>query len=311
MSAVIDQRDLTSGLELVTGDEVALEATRYLFFAGDVIDPDRKQELQYMREGGEELPNRCLRRTGGFLPRCYITPLEFWGETLPLEHFPDGVRPYRLKDTPVENLNPNGRTLVGKPLFFMPLYPGDLIVDALGLATGEHKGIVEVEVLRGVDYGADSEHFNTVFFPASYQKPIELRLIQEHIDGIGSKSSDPDVKSVAGNMITSCEQFRRWAQNKIDKCHAQLDTRTIHQWTYQYSPQIRNMLKQLEIEPRNQSAQTLNAAMMQAVANSGISPEVLAQMQERDTNLITRLGEVFAEALAKVTAPGPTQKSKS
>lgn len=298
MSAVME-RDLTQGLELVTGDEIALHATRHLFFAGDCLDPDRKHELSHLREGGEELSNRCLKRTGGFLPRCTITPMEFWGEALPIEHFPDGVQPYKLKDVEIKDENPTGRTLHGKPLLFMPMYPGHLIVDALGLATGERKGIVEIQVLKGVDYSPETERFNTLFFPATYTKPVELRLIQQRIEEVGDSHSDSDVKSIASDMVQSCEQFRRWAQDKIDKCHTQLDTRISHQWTYRYSPQVRALMRQLEIQPRNESAQQLNAAVLQAVSNSGISPEVFAQMQERDANLVNKLGEVFSEALSK------------
>lgn len=301
MSAVIE-RDLTLGLELVTGDEVALEATRYLFFAGDVIDPDRKVELAYLVDGGEEMHNRCLRRTGGFLPRCEITPMEFWGETLPLEWFPDGVRPYKLKNTdPVtEATNLNGRTSIGKPLFFMPMYPGDLIVDALGMATGERKGIVELESLRDVDYDTGhSQEMQRLFFPPHYRKPVELRLIQQQIETVADSVLDPDAKSVAHSMVVSCEQFRRWAQEKIDKCHTQLDTRVAFQWTYRYSAQIRNLMKQLEVEPRNSGAQNFQNTMMHAVAQSGITPEMFAQMEARDASMVEKLGAVLAETLAK------------
>lgn len=301
MSAVLE-RNLTAGLELITGDEVALEATRYIWFAGDVIDPDRKLDLPHLAGGGEELHNVCLRRTGGFLPRCEITAMEFWGETLPLEWFPDGVRPYKLKDTdPVtEATNLNGRTSIGKPLFFMPMYPGDMIVDALGLASGERKGIIELEILRDVDYDTgESQRMQNLFFPPHFIKPIELRLIQEQIEKVADSVLDPDAKVIANSMITSCEQFRRWAQEKIDKCHTQLDTRVSFQWTYRYSSQIRSLMKQLEIEPRNQGAQNFQNSVLQAVQNSGITPEMFAQMEARDANMIAKMGEAMAEVLAK------------
>jgi hypothetical protein len=129
--------DQTAGLELVTGDEIALNAPRALFLAADLLDPARRADIGLI-DGGEELDNPCMRRTAGKLPRCTITPMEFWGVPMPLEQFPEGVRPLKIKGVEVEgDASRIGRRIgLDKPTYFMPMYPGDLIVDALGIAVG-------------------------------------------------------------------------------------------------------------------------------------------------------------------------------
>lgn len=312
MSAVLQERyDPTAGMELTTGDEIALEATRHIFLAGDMIDPHRKDDLPHLAHGGEELANFCLRRTNGYLPRCTITPMEVWAEWLPMEYFPEGVRPLKLKGEQIVDNNPTGRTLINKPLFGYAHMPGELIIDAIGLATGERKGIVEIEALRGVD-ASDPEvtRIQNLFFGPDFPLPIELRLIEQRIALILAAHNDPDVKSVARDMLTSCEQFRRWAEGEIGKMNTQLDQRVSHQWTYSYSPKVRMLLKQLEVEPRGTSTYNPVDSLLTAMKSQGVSAEVFEQMAERDANLIEKLTGAFTTALAdamKSSQPKPAE----
>ena len=290
--------DQTQGMELTTGDEVALEATRWLFLAGDMIDAQRKEDLPHLAMGGEELDNRCLRRTNGYLPKCAFTPMEIWAEWLPIEFFPEGVRPLSLKGLPPSNDNPSGRTLIGKPLYGFPHYPGELIVDAIGIATGERRGVVELEALRTVDVAdGTAQKLEALFFPPDWVRPVELRLVRERIERTAEAHKDSQVQMLARDMLLSCEQFYRYAQHQIDKMNAQLDTRVQHQWTYSYSPKVRLLMKQLEIPVRN-TAQSPVEAVLTAMKAQGVTPDVFEQMAQRDENLVAKLGEVFSQALA-------------
>lgn len=290
----------TEGLELVTGDEIALELTRHLFLAGDLLDPARTRDIG-LKHGGEELPNRCLRRTSGLLPRCEITPLEFWGEPLPLELFPDGVRPYKLKgmDTPDVKFNPTGAfdpRLRDKPLFFMPLFPGELIVDAMGIASGERRGIVEIEVLRGIEYGSADREFQSLFFGPEYRVPIELRLVRDHIEQVGDSVLDPDAKSVANNMLESCDQFREYIEERVSLANTQLDQRVAFQHTYRLTPKLRHWMAQLELKPRTSAIDVVQTKVAEAADRSGITGDQLEQ-------ILTRvLGEVSRPVVAESAA---------
>lgn len=305
--------DPTVGMELTTGDEIALEATRWIFTPGDYLDPARKDDLPHLKRGGDELGNFCLRRTNGYLPRCTFTPLEVWAEWLPIEFFPEGARPLKLKGQQVEDGNPNGKTFIAKPLFGYPHYPGDLVADALGTtSTGERRGTVEIEVLRGVEVGNPAAtKLADLFWPEGFEPPLQLRLVEEHIQKVAEAHKSDDVRRAANTQLLGCEQFRRWATAKIDIAHTQLDARQVHQHVYSYSPMVRSLLAQLEIKPRQQQQQDLTTELIKVVSNSGLTPELLAQMQERDNNLIANLGALFADTLAtalKGVQPKPPAK---
>jgi hypothetical protein len=296
MSAVLEPHvDPTLGLELVTGDEVALEATRHLFLAADLLDPARARDVN-MPSGGEELPNRCMRRTSGQLRRCEITPVEFWGEPLPLELFPDGVRPYKLKgqDTEAINFNPTGvfnPRLVDKPLFFMPLFPGELIVDAVGVASGERRGIVEIEALRGVDYGGADREMQELFF-GNFPLPLQLRLIREHIERVGDSVADPDAKSVAASMLLSCDQAREYMEDVVSLGNSQLDERVRFQHTYRMTPKLRHFMAQLEIVPRDRAVREVTNKVTDAAVAGGISAEQLEGILTRVLGEVTKAAKV-------------------
>lgn len=291
MSAVLERKlDPTDGLELITGDEIALEAPRALFLAADLLDPARSRDIG-LEGGGEELPNRCLRRTGGLLPRCSITPLEFWGEPLPLELFPDGVRPYKLKGAPDEamNFNPNGAfdsRLRGKPLFFMPLFPGELIVDALGIASGERRGVVEINVLKGVNYGSEYDELQAFFFPADYIKPIELAKIRQNIERRAESVADPDIRSAATDMLLSCDQSQEYMEQIVSIASTQLNQRVAHNYTYRLYPKIRHFMAQLGLKPRENTMEVVQDQVAQAVAQSGVSAEQLESIMGNVANVV-------------------------
>lgn len=309
MSAVLEREQLvdpTEGLELTTGDGIALNAPRHIFLAADLLDPARKRDIR-MVDGGEELPNPCLRRTAGKLHRCAITPMEFWGVQMPKELFPEGVQPLVLKGVQQPEGVSNPYVLQSKPLYFMPQYPGELIVDALGIASGERRGIVEIEVLRAVPYGPDTQRMQDLFFPADYVKPLELRLTRQHIEEVGSSYADPDVQAIAADMLRSCDEFKEYAEQRISLCHAQLDTRTT-QWghTYSYSPKVLALMAQLEMRPRNMGVMQLQDQVAQAVAGSGITPEQLEAIMARNSQMVAELtAKAITDALAIAAAAQP------
>lgn len=307
--------DPTAGMELTTGDEIALEATRWLWLGMDLLDPSRKADVLYLREGngGEELDNICLRRTRGFLPRCTFTPLEVWAEWLPIEFFPEGARPLKLKGAPIQDQNPTGRTLVGKPLYGYAHYPGEQILDAIGLPTGDRRGVVEIEVLRGVNVDdPQAVKLQNLFFPLGQKLPLELRAIEEQIQRTADAHKSDDVRITAKNMLESTAQSRRWAEQLISRQHSQLDARITHHYVHSYSPKCLHLMKQLEMTPRSVGTNPVEA-MFKAMNAQGLTPEVLAQMEARDASLVDKLGAAFSEALTKAFSaiqppPPPTPK---
>jgi hypothetical protein len=312
MSAVLEARlpiDPSAGLELVTGDEIALNATRHIFLAADLLSPARTAEIG-MPQGGEELDSPCLRRTPGRLNRCNITPLEVWGIPMPLEQFPDGIRPMRIKGAEADEealRSATGRHIgLGKPVYWLPTSPGEQIVDALGIASGQRRGIVEIKKLLGVDYGTYDREMQELFF-GGFEIPIELRLIREHIEQVGNSHADPDVKDIASDMVRSCEESRSYMQARVDLGNSQLRTRIKHQWTYALTPVLRHFMAQLEVKPEGEDAMgALQNQVAQAVAGSGITPEQLQAILAGQAPIIAAaVAKAVTEAMA--AKPTPTE----
>lgn len=290
-------------LEISVAERVALEAPRYIFTAGDYIADERKEELVYLARGGEELlDNPCLLRTHNrFLPRCVITPLELGGQEMPLSLFPgEGVSvrsALRRKDTPQ---NPNEAGYTGRflqPTFYYPFYPGECVLDATGeVRGGSRRGIVELTALRGVEWtSGEAQRMQSAIFPDNWKVPIQLRLVEERIQQAADAHADNTLRDVCRDMLVSCNQFRRYAQARIDLANSQLAQRQVHQHVYSYSAMVRLLMRQLEVTPVQGANEQLTEQVLKAVASSGVSDSQLAQ-----------LGSVIAEAVtAAIKAAQP------
>lgn len=301
--------DPTAGLELVTGDEVALDATRHLFLAANLLDPQRQRDIN-MADGGEELSNLCLRRTAGKLPKCEITPLELWVEWMPLDLFPAGMEhmALKLKGESVDGIN--GR--IFKPLYGHPYYPAHTVVDAVGIASGERRGIVEIENLRGTDYGKYDRELQALYFPPDYRKPVELRLIAEHIEKVADSVADPDAKDAANFMLLSCAQSREYMEQMVSTAQTQLAERVTHQFTHRLTPKIRSFMAQLEIKPM-MATSNVQDAVDKALSNT-LPPEVLEALSQNSAALAglgpaigAAVGAAVRDALAAAKAPTPSK----
>src|SRR5687768_14683223 len=232
-------------LEQITGEGQSLEAVRHVFLAADLLDPQRSRDVG-LKYGGEEVDSRCLRRTAGKVPRCVITPLELSVEYMPIDLFPTGMEQFALKPKLTQDEEDLSRAKIFKPLFGFPYYPGHQIVDVTSLTTGR-KGIVEVENLRGVDYGKDVEALQNLFFPADFALPIELAKTSEHIERVADSVADADAKDAANFFLMSCDHARDFMLEKVSIANTQLDERVTGTFVHRLTPKIRNYMAQLGI----------------------------------------------------------------
>lgn len=247
--------DETKGLVLVTKDGESREKTRYLFTAGDVIDPDRKRQIAPLRDGGEEVDARCLRRTPNYIPRCEFTPFETWFEPLGINELAgDSMKDLVSIGSSTQAelppmVHPGQFFRHQEPMMGMPHYPGvDIgsLIDAVG-----YRGVKEIESLRGNDWEQGYvSHLQETFFPVDWPKPMPLRLIEERIREVGQGA----LGTIADELLASCDQFRQWALGRIGVEHGLLQTRTKHNHTYSYSRLAPQLLAQLEISPKDQGS---------------------------------------------------------
>lgn len=324
MSAVLESGPNTAHLlaepvelELVSGEGQSLEAVRHVFLAADLLDPQRSRDVG-LKYGGEEVDSRCLRRTNGKIPRCFITPLELSVEWMPLDLFPTGMEQFALKPKLTKEEDDLSRAKIFKPLFGLPYYPGHQIVDVTNLTTGR-RGIVEIETFRGAEY-KDTEAIQNLFFPADFQLPIELSKTCEHIERVAGSVADPDAKDTANFMLMSCDHSRDFMLEKVSIANTQLDERVTGTFVHRLTPKIRNYMAQLGIKPRSEPATQIQDVVNSALSRS-ITPEMMAQMQTQNAELVAAaiagIGPAIADAVAKALssaletkAPTPAKSAK-
>ncbi len=301
MSAVMQPiSDPTRGMSLVSNVNPDREKTRYLFFAGQVLDPERVFQTEHLREagGGEEVQTRTLRRTvGGFIPRARLTPMEVWTEGLPAVLIGEGLEAETVHiqgPTTPETLGMTQRPgrLIGSSLSHVKFYPGDDIKSVLRAHNG--KGIVEVKALAGTSWYKDEaetepgvpQTLNRLFFPGA--PPPTLRELRERVASAAAENGAATlVTSVASDMLASCDQFERWAQNMLAVEHTLLRQRVSHLHTYTYSPLGRELLRQLEVQPQDnlleQFSGGINAAQLAEILSkfggaSAVNPALIGQI---------------------------------
>jgi hypothetical protein len=248
--------DETRGLSLVSRDGKTREQTRYLFTALDVIDPDRKYQISTVRDGGEEVAARCLRRTPNYIPRCELTPLETWFEPIGIpelagDRMDDLVSLSVPAPEVLPQFNPTSFFRRNEPTMGMPHYPGvdlPLIIEVAG-----YRGVKEIEAMRGVEWeSGEAQRIQEAIFPASWEKPVALRLIEDRIKEAAVGSLLP----VGEEMLLSLDRSRRWALTRIGAEHGLLQTRIKHDHTYTYSRLAPQLLAQLEMEPKDVGNET-------------------------------------------------------
>jgi len=308
------QNDLKFG----TPDLVNREATRYLFFAGDIITPRRKQERKDLAHGGEESASPCLWRARHFIRRGRITPLEY-GPRWDIEpRVPAGTRTIAVIDH-----GGNPTILEGSALLGIPTYPGEAIFEII--ATGDEgmpMGIVELNSLRGVDYvDVAKENYQHLFFPTYPNLPPTLRELEDTIRKV--RSVESVVNEIKSDMLDSCARFRLYGTAKVEREH-QLMRKPANEagYVFGYSQLAETLLPQLEIPRQDQGLQTmaqLTGKITEAVLNQGATQtgpdyeRIFGLIKENQEALVASMtaqfGALLVEAQANASAKDTSVKT--
>lgn len=312
-------------------DIIRREAERYLFFPGDVIGARRKQERADLRHGGEEVGSACLVRTNRFIRRCRITPLERWGEPMPVELMPDGAQPIGL--TAQNAQGEQGFTSFRSGLQGFQKFPGDEITWILASAdnSGMRKGIVELTALRYEKWDEfQKSGIQELIFPNYPQLPPTLREIEAMIQSANSR--DSDVVRIKEEALLSCGQFRLWATARMDAEDMLIRIGTVGTWTYTYSDLADTLIPQLErgradqylhnqqaiqgnlAEQQSRLTDAVVAALGKTQSNGVDVGEIVstlqAQMAEQNRLMMEQNQKFLGETLAKLFGPDEKEQPK-
>jgi len=268
---------------------VGANVTRWVFFPGDLIVPERKSEISWLQVGGEETPNPCLQRYGrGFVPRGRATILEMGGEPIPMQHLGD-LQAVAWQGIP---LNPEA---VKNKFGFVPVYPGDgLRILRRYSMNPIRKGMDEISVLQGKSWEEchtpDNNGILDVIETAMFGDGVEktLRGLEDQIKSAVVTDSRIDFGKYRADALRMCNEFRVWAMRQVGVEHGLLKTGHVGEWqggwSYSYSPVCEMLIEQLEIPRQDQPMQEL--AKMFTAQNA--IPQVSQGMSAADMEMIER-----------------------
>lgn len=316
MSQVLERKpEVFPSVNYFDTRRVTNAAKRWVFFALDVIQPDRKAELSWLAVGGEESSCPCLQKYGrGFVPRGLPALLEMGGEPIPMQHMGE------LQATAWQGGLPNEKQVFG----YVPVYPGDGLRLLKKYSSVGRKGLDELPALEGKEW----EECHTpigdgildVVELAQYGDGMAktLKGLEEQIRY--AKVNDPriDYPKLMEQELKLCEDSRNWATRLISVEHGLLKLGHIGEWqgghSYTYSPVCEMLIEQLELKRQDQPIQEMADMVSQIIAKTSVSPQAgmsaadfdflmdqkLAKVREADAAEIARLNALLEAKTAEV-----------
>lgn len=296
---------------------VGANVVRWVWFPLDLIVPERKAEISWLRVGGEETTSPCLQRYGrGFVPRGRAAILELGGEPIPMRHLGD------LQAVAWQGI-PLNEDAVKNKFGFVPVFPGDgLRVLRRYSMNPIRKGMDEITVLLGKEWEEchNNEHTGIldVIETAMFGDGIEptLRGLEEQIKSAVIHDNRIDVGKYKQECLTMCNDARNWAGRMISVEHGLLKTGHVGEWqggwSYSYSPIVEMLMTQLEIPRQDQPLQELSKLFVQSQSAqpSAMSAADLDLIEQRMEARLALAREADAKRIAELEAqlaqPEPT-----
>lgn len=302
--------DDSLGLSLVSKGGAGREDLRVVWTPLDVIDPDRKHQMETLRDGGEEAESRCLRRTPNYIPRCEFTSLETWFEPIGIpelagDAMKDLVTVGGIQLNVPENVNPSQFFRKNEAMVGLPHYPGadlPILMSQVG-----YRGVREIAGFRAVAWESGKiQGIQAEFFPRTWDKrqsdgslPIALRVIEDRVREVSAAG----LAQYGDDMLLSIGHSRRWATTRVS-VETNLLQRNFspsgHQHVYSYSKVALSLMAQLEIEPRDTGGETSR------LAKEIVSALLAAQtVQSQPANINQIVEEAVKAALLAQATTGP------
>lgn len=259
-------------------ETVDRRATRWFFYAGDVIPTRRKQEFKHFRHGGDELELETNKLFRKFMPRCVFVPLQLAPRFDPPEYVRENAETLQVATPDLEPDPWKGRPMSGaymtKRLVGVAQYPADdaATVVTLNSDQGLSRGIKEIKTLQGMDWDDEvSPALQSFFFPnfavenwdpTKSRVPTEIREVEDLIRAAITRyengerlEAKPDLNlaEIGHACLQACDEYRVWGENRIAVEHALISLGTTPDgYTHGYSELADVLLPQLEIERQDQ-----------------------------------------------------------
>jgi len=293
---------------------VGANVTRWVWFPGDLIIPERKAEIDWLATGGEETTSPCLQRYGrGFVPRGLSAVLELGGEPIPMRHLGD-LQAVAWQGIP---LNENA---VKNNFGFVPVYPGDglRILRRYSMNDGGiRKGLDEDTALLGKSWeechNETGDGILDVIEQAMFGDGMSPTLsgLEDQIRHAQVSDTRIDIGKMKADRLRMCDEFRNWATRKVSYEHGLLKSGTVAiasdavgavgGWSYSYSPVTEMLLQQLGI-PRQDQPLAEMARMIGSMPQPAPQGLSAADMELIQRQMSTQFESKIEERLALARA---------
>lgn len=215
------------------------EEPRYVTFLGNLTIPEAIQDCPWMKFGGLQITNPCLRFVKHFLLKGRITPVlkdthnwvtvDYWEKATAKD------ASYFLRQVPKGYIPPDrdefGNRSPIPPMMGKIAFPGDqmdaIVNGPAARLRGVRRGVVELKTLKGQPYNPEPLEDGVVqdaaiwriqktILPSYPLLPILLDDIERMLDAATIHTS---LRSVTDEMAASLNQFRDYARSTIEQTH--------------------------------------------------------------------------------------------
>lgn len=295
---------------------IGANVVRWVFNPLDLIVPQRKAEISWLKVGGEETSCPCLQRYGrGFMPRGLASILELGGEPIPMQHLGD------LQASAWSGI-PLSEGLTKNNFGFVPVFPGDglRVLRRYSMNDGGmRKGIDELTALQGKEWeechNEDKTGILDVLEQAMFGDGIEptLRGLEDQIRHAVIDDTRIDVGKYKSEALSMCNDARNWATSKVSFEHGLLKTGHVGEWqggwSYSYSPVTEMLLTQLDIprqdQPLNEMSkmfERLSLVQNQNPQPAGLSAADMELFERKMEEKLAKAREADAARIAELEA---------
>jgi len=322
-SAIIP--DIQEGTHFFDENLADRKASRYIFFAGDVVEQSSKYEFPDRAFGGIVLDRfhtlKSEHNAAGMVYRCKITPLR----TALCASSPDMLDPSSLKNSqqykksytfvrPHDGAEPQ-RVIDG--LVRWEIYPGDEI----GGITTPHLpfgvgGVTELKSLKGQPEEA-ARMAQYAFFPdwdeissGLKRLPTTLRELEDQLRERREEIEDPLLRMIGNDMLQACSRYRQWGLNYL-KYQTAMVKASSPEVPRVYSDLAEQLFQQLERKRDDailNDFESITAKIAEATGNQNLNTAEALKMIAESVKLQT---EMFMEMQAKQAEPAKQTKAKT
>ncbi len=283
------------------------EKNRFLFFAGNTITPEMGKQCEWMKAGGIQVHNHCLRFARYYIRQGRLTPLlEDQHDPVAPETVDPADKSWYVIQPPLgyiaPSVVPGVPGVTPPPLKSRRMLPGEqveIILQGENLQNTQPRGIVELKALKGYEYKPqdlgnglylDPEiwRIQRAIFPDYPLMPTLIHDVRQILDAAWENTA---LRSIVEDMQESSFQFETYALTTVEQAHLSMnEVATTVGYAMRYTQTALLLLNQLGMKRKDKEWQQT------ARLTSNDQPTVVVQQSSQTADdLLAMLADATQE----------------